>query len=370
VSKPLRVAVSWYQYEAGVSWSLFEDVKTSVKYTSARWLSSLKNFLATINGHFDLDDVYITPPQREHDIHLMDLVTRSEAFTEKEAAILNHCRMYLNVTMVSDISTAKGDMLIPGVEWGGLDLMPSRNTEHTNHQQAPAISFWTYWQRLLRVISNPQGKLFGHLGNWLEPGGRLRRKWNAYFDPKYKFLYCLQHDRYQQYELFDTRVINGCSTPWQPNDHCVPVSIRETSHDCWELLTASPALPGHPEHPITAQTFQEYVQQLPDPEQHLFASMELLYEPYELLRLFNAELATNSDDESSSDTTSPISPPTIHMVSDGSEHLAGSYAPPTDYAWQSALVQHMVLAALIEQKQQGCSPHLASSSIWRNTVTC
>jgi hypothetical protein len=83
VSKTLRVAVSWYQYEAGVSWSLFEDVKTSVTYTSARWLPPLRHFLATIDGHFDLDDEYITPPQRELDIHLMDLVTRSEAFTEK-----------------------------------------------------------------------------------------------------------------------------------------------------------------------------------------------------------------------------------------------------------------------------------------------
>jgi hypothetical protein len=169
VSKTLRVAVSWYQYEAGVSWSLFEDIKTSVKYTSARWISSLRNFLATIDGHFDLDDVYIsTPPQCEHDIHLMDLVTHSKAFTEKEAAILNHCRMYLDVTTVSDISIAKGDMFIPGVEWGGLDMMPSRTTEHTSHQQAPAIFLWTYWQRLLRAISNPQGKLFGQLGNWLE----------------------------------------------------------------------------------------------------------------------------------------------------------------------------------------------------------
>jgi hypothetical protein len=101
------------------------------------------------------------------------------------------------------------------VEWGELDLMPSRSTGHMNNQQAPAIFFWTYWQRLLRVISNQQGKLFGHLGNWLEPGGRLRRKWNAYFDPKYKFLYRLQNDTYQQYELFDTRFINRCITPWQ-----------------------------------------------------------------------------------------------------------------------------------------------------------
>jgi hypothetical protein len=248
----------------------------------------------------------------------MDLVTRSEAFTDKEAAILNYCRMYLNVTTLLDISTARGDQLIPGIEWGELDLMPSRTNGHVNHQQAPAIFFWTYWQRLLRVISNKQGKLFGHLGNWLEPGGRLRRKWNAYFDPKYKFLYRLQKDTYQQYELFDTRFINGCSTPWQPNDYCVPVSIHETSHDCWEL-TASPALAEHPTHTLVAQTFQEYIQQLPEFEQHLFASLDLLHEPYEILQLFNAATATDSDDDSTTAQKAPNTSPTIHMVSDGSE---------------------------------------------------
>jgi hypothetical protein len=83
-------------------------------------------------------------PQREHDIYLMDLVTCSDAFTNKEAAILNHCHMYLTVTMLSDISTAKGDKLIPGIKWGEIDLMPLRTKGHINHQQAPTIFFWTY----------------------------------------------------------------------------------------------------------------------------------------------------------------------------------------------------------------------------------
>jgi hypothetical protein len=145
VSKTLRVAVSWYQYEAGVSWSLFDDVSTPVNCTLARWLPSLRKFLSTIYGHFDLDDEYITPPQREHDVHLIDLVTRSEAFTEKEAAILNYCRIYLGVTTLSDISTAKGDMLIPGIEWGELDQICSSTTGHT-------------------TINKPQLSSFGHTG--------------------------------------------------------------------------------------------------------------------------------------------------------------------------------------------------------------
>jgi hypothetical protein len=124
----LRIAVAWYQYAAGVSWSLFDDVTTPVEYTHARWLPSLRTFLGTIDGHFDLDETFIPPSQREFDVHLMDLVTRSDAFTPDEARISNYCRQYLG--------TATGDTLIPGIEWGELDLCCSTSNDHTTSEGA------------------------------------------------------------------------------------------------------------------------------------------------------------------------------------------------------------------------------------------
>jgi hypothetical protein len=320
LGQTLRVAVSWYQYAAGVSWSLFEDVTTPVDYTHARWLPSLRAFLSSIDGHFDLDDTYIPPPQREHDTYLMDLVTRSDAFTPDEARIINYCRQYLGVVTLSDITNATGDQLIPGIEWGELDACCSTTTDHTTHQPAPAVFFWTYWQRLLRVVANSAGQLFGHLGTWLQPGGKLRRQWQSYFDYRYKFLYRYVDGQYFQYELFDTRFITGCPTPWKPNDYCVPVTIHETSRDCWSL-THPPSLPTHPERLPIATTFEEYLHQLPTQEQHLFASLDLLHDPFEILAHFNQEYQDlpDTDDDSTTSTTTPTPPTTIHMVSDGSE---------------------------------------------------
>jgi hypothetical protein len=138
----LQIAVSWYQHAAGVSWSLFDDVTTPVDYTAqARWLPSLRAFLGTIDGHFDLDETYIPPAQRDGDIYLMDLVTRSDAFTSHEASIINYGRLFLGVVTLSDICTAIGDTLIPGIEWGELDQSTSRSIDHTTHQPAPAIFF-------------------------------------------------------------------------------------------------------------------------------------------------------------------------------------------------------------------------------------
>jgi hypothetical protein len=195
----LRIAVSWYQYAAGVSWSLFDDVTTPVDYTHARWLPSLRAFLSTIDGHFELDETYIPPPQPELDTYLMDLVTRSDAFTPEEARIINYCRQYLGVVTLTDITNAIGDQLIPGIEWGELETCCSTTTDHTNHQPAHVVFFWAYWQRLLQVVTNSDGQLFGNLGTWLNPGGQLRRQWNSYVDYRYKFLYRYVNGEYYQY---------------------------------------------------------------------------------------------------------------------------------------------------------------------------
>jgi hypothetical protein len=101
------------------------------------------------------------------------------------------------------------------------------------------------------------------------------------------------------------------NTPWLPNDRCVPVSIRETSTDCWEV-TAPPALPEYPERPLIAQTFQEYIQHLPDSEQHVLAYVHLLYEPYELLNLFNAKPVQEPNDDSTCTNSAPNLPSNIH----------------------------------------------------------
>jgi hypothetical protein len=101
--------------------------------------------LRTIDGHFDLDEDYIPPPQRELDIYLIDLlVTRSDAFIPDEARIINYCRQYLGVVTLSDITNATGDQLVPGIKWGELDECCSTITNHITHHPAPAVFFWTY----------------------------------------------------------------------------------------------------------------------------------------------------------------------------------------------------------------------------------
>jgi hypothetical protein len=145
ISTALRIAVSWYQAHAGVSFSLFADVHTPILYSDSRWLHSLHGFLATIDGHITLYQTFIPKSQRQGDEHLMDIAIRSDAFDESTLRIINQCRLHLNVVTASDITIADGTRLIPGIEWGEIDVMPSYSNDHEPIQQAPAIFFWTYW---------------------------------------------------------------------------------------------------------------------------------------------------------------------------------------------------------------------------------
>jgi hypothetical protein len=208
--------------------------------------------------------------------------------------------------------------------------MPSHSNDHEPIQQAPAIFLWTYWQRLLRAIARPTGALYTPLGPWTLPGSELRRKWNAYFDLKYKFLYLHIGAKWNQYELFDTRFINRIPCTWQPTDSCVPVTVEQFSYDCW-TLTQPPSIIHNPSRVNIVETFHEYLGQLPSSEQHLFADLQLFFSPYEILQLINlcpltildALFAPSTDDAYDLDAPPKLDPklPTwkLLLVSDGSE---------------------------------------------------
>jgi hypothetical protein len=233
VSTMLRIAVSWYQQHSGVSFSLFDDVHTPIPYAAAQWLHSLCTFLATVDGQLELDNTYVPQSQRHRDTHLMDIVVTHGAFPPEIQAILNYCRLSMNVSTISVISNAAGIHLIPGVEWGELEQLPSTSNHHLTNQPSPEVIFWIYWQRLLHIIAHPDGTLRTPLGPWMHDGSTLRRTWNASFDVRYHFLYLQIPDGSIQYELFDTRFINGIPCDWQPSPTSVPISIELLSKDCW-----------------------------------------------------------------------------------------------------------------------------------------
>ena len=76
--KLLRIAVSWFQQQAGISAPFLSEVHRPLPQLESKWLSSLRAFLATIDASLSLDTTYVKPLQRNHDFYLMDAIQASE----------------------------------------------------------------------------------------------------------------------------------------------------------------------------------------------------------------------------------------------------------------------------------------------------
>ena len=61
----------------------------------------------------------------------MDIALSLNIYDESEIRYINLCRLYLNVTTVSDITQPDGINLIPGICWGKQKEIPYKHNGHT-----------------------------------------------------------------------------------------------------------------------------------------------------------------------------------------------------------------------------------------------
>ena len=151
--KALRIAVSWAQFNTGVGWSIFDNVKTSLPHFESEWLRVLRDFLKSINARFRLDNPYVPKPQRINDSYIMDHVLASKTFKPIDICRINYCRLYLQAITVSDISTASGSRLFGGIHKGITTEITSSTTWHHIVQERPDVASWKIWNKALSLFS-------------------------------------------------------------------------------------------------------------------------------------------------------------------------------------------------------------------------
>jgi hypothetical protein len=100
----LRIALSWNQLMAGISWPILQNVTTPLPHLETKWMPSLRDFRSSINSEIELDNSFLYSIQREHDFHIMDRVLDSGKFKPREVRLLNYCGLFLGVTTISDYS--------------------------------------------------------------------------------------------------------------------------------------------------------------------------------------------------------------------------------------------------------------------------
>ena len=119
--KLLIIGLSYLQLLSGSGiFVLNLSYTTSGSWLEQGWLTSLWEFTTYAKLRFHTAAIFWTPKlQRENDFFLMDFFT---TLTKNSSILkaLNHCRLYLQVLLVSDIATADGHQLLPEVKSGSI----------------------------------------------------------------------------------------------------------------------------------------------------------------------------------------------------------------------------------------------------------
>ncbi|KAI2507027.1 hypothetical protein MHU86_7412 [Fragilaria crotonensis] len=277
--KLLRIAVSWFQSQVGVSFSFLEQVHTPLPHLESKWLHSLRVFLASINAKLRLDTPYIPKLQRLHDFCIMEAIQTSGRFTPTEVCRLNYCRLYLKAMTVSDLSSIDGRVLDKSKLSGHHSLLRSYKHGTSIHQERPSAPTWRLWHKANLLWSTPDGKLLQPLGDWVLPLHQMYHRHPAYWLSAR--LWVRINTRYVKCHPISAREFREsnitCSWESLPTQ-AVPICATHSSPGVWLIAQHSHILEVN--KPPCAGTFTQYVASLSDWEKELLQYVELEADPF------------------------------------------------------------------------------------------
>jgi hypothetical protein len=277
--KLLRIAVSWFQSQVGVSFSILESVCNPLPHLESKWLRSLRMFLASINAKLRLDTPYLPELQRLHDVCIMDAILSSGKFNSTEICKLNYCRLYLNVVTISDLTLINGRQLDHNKLLGNHSCLSSFTHGTTIHQERPSERTWTLWKKGNQIWSTPEGTLYQPLGDWVLPIHQLRQRHAAYWWTGR--LWVRIQDRYTKCTMVSDRHFceTATSCSWEALPRlAVPMFAILSAPGCWKIVHQSHILELN--RPPIAGTFSQYIASLSNWESELLTHLDMSDNPF------------------------------------------------------------------------------------------
>ena len=137
IGQVLRALYAWSQMNAGTTFSLVEQPQRRVLHLHGTVLPYIRQYLTEINGVIRLDQTYIQPKLREHDISIMDIAIQMETLTGQQLSCINGVREWLNIMYVSEISTMDGKELLSGIDKGSPHSVQFYPTKHAPKHARP-----------------------------------------------------------------------------------------------------------------------------------------------------------------------------------------------------------------------------------------
>jgi hypothetical protein len=116
VSRVLRIALAWSQWQSGLSTSILQDTYTTLPHLECHWIKSLRKSLCKIKATIQLDNPRVVPTERTNDIYILEYAIVCKLFNDTDLKIINYCRHYLHsfwiVTYAQNIINVDKDHFI------------------------------------------------------------------------------------------------------------------------------------------------------------------------------------------------------------------------------------------------------------------
>ena len=149
----LKLALMEWQIHSGCSSPLLLNPHQSCKHLEGTWLSSTRDFLATIDGSIQISDLYCPTSTVENDVSIMDSINQLPKLGRKRIMYLNFCRLYLQVHFLSEITNINGTHLASGFWTGDSSTLRPYPPRHRYPRQAsPSALVWSFWRSIIRKL--------------------------------------------------------------------------------------------------------------------------------------------------------------------------------------------------------------------------
>ena len=279
------MALAWSQWQSGQSTPILQHTQTLLPHLECRWIKSLREGLQSINAKIITDQKYIVSPERENDRYIMEEASALNIFSHHDLKIINYCRLFLNITTVSEMMDATGTKILPYMfkcqrpPW----FNPTQNTTIQSRPSEHQVKF--KWQRLCRQWCRDDltvGDTYIMHGKWINPIKPYRNRRESYMEcGKIPRFYHWTGQTYQR--LAPTHIPNHYhainTQEWIPNQQSIPIEIR---------LTETPQ--NRPHYQILPQSnFNIIPDGLPPPHLCTFDEYKASLSPWDQYMLSNTK---------------------------------------------------------------------------------
>jgi hypothetical protein len=108
----LGITLSWAQLGTGMGFPILACPDKSVPHLECDFLQSFRTGLTTIEARVKCSNSFVSKPRRIADSHIMDAICESPKFTNADVRKINACRLFIQITLISDLATPCGKHII------------------------------------------------------------------------------------------------------------------------------------------------------------------------------------------------------------------------------------------------------------------